>query len=566
MHENNAKGWHGSYSVVGRISAEKYHVILMKNKILEEKERKKKVNSFLIPSDSFESKKKLKPGEDEIDIFEETPKKKVETEINEEKEETKNNNNKISCGNIHKINSEAYKAHYLHHQEIEKQIKKMNKHPNLYVNSMKYNPKMDYIWKRVISGPKWNTISGRERIKKPTKILKPKTVDINLKIVKNNEIKKDEKNLNKNKKNKKNKNEKNITNTLNTIIMNKQTARGDLPTYYDHRIRNVKAFIVKNLKKTNTSKNINTTNNINENSSKKPKNIKNTLRISLSTDNNSNFLARSKSTKIQISTKLKNKTNYNNINSPINNNNNLLLKPSLSQDMKGINFSKTISRDQLNFIHRDREGLRPYFMPNYEFVEPRCVSMVSYSKRTKQKSNINRLKGVDPYLYFDPNKVINKYNNHIETNAPNFKLMVGRAMNSGPLPSYMINKFDRNSLESITEKGLRMNGYLNSKFNKKFSTFYPKKSFNRLVNNNYLKDEKFSEKCLNYLTKECFYDKKLRKSIEYYNKDVNYYLEQNSIKRNFDGVTFSTYKDNIKKFKDKEYYEKCFNDRYNGFC
>ena len=443
----------------------------------------------------------------------------------------------------------------------------MNKHPNIYVNSMKYNPKMDYIWKRVISGPKWNTISGRERIKRPIKEQKSKIDDINLKLVKNKQIKQNEKKINKKKKkNNKNEKSKNITNTLNTIIMNKQTARGDLPIYYDHRIRNVKPFIVKNLKKANTKKNINTID-TNDNSAKKQRNIKNNLQISLSIDNNSNFLPHSNSTKIQTSTKFKNKTNNNNINNTTNsnNNNNLLLKTSLSQDIKGINFSKTISRGQLNFIHRDKEGLRPYFMPNYEFVEPRCVSMVSYSKRTKQKSNINRLKGVDPNLFFDPNKVINKYNNHIETNAPNFKLMVGRAMNKGPLPSYMINKFDRNSLESITEKGLRMNCYLNSKFNKKFSTFYPKKSFNRLVNLNYLKDEQFSEKCLNYLTKECFNDKKLRKSIEYYNKDVNYYLEQNSLKRNFDGVTFSTYKDNVKKFKDKEYYEKCFNDKYNGF-
>ena len=136
--------------------------------------------------------------------------------------------------------------------------------------------------------------------------------------------------------------------------MNKQTARGDLPIFYDHRIRNVKAFIVKNLKKANTKKNINR----NDSPSKKPKKTKNSLKIALSTDNNSNFLLRSNSTKIHSSAKLKNKIN--NINNTINND--FLLKPSLSQDIKGINFSKTISREQLNFIHRDREGLRPYFM------------------------------------------------------------------------------------------------------------------------------------------------------------------------------------------------------------
>ena len=535
MFENNSKGWHGSYSVVGRISAEKFHIILMKNDILQEKKRKKKVNSFLFPSDSFEKKNKPKEHEEEVDIFEES---QNETDTKKEKD--------IFSKKIKKINSDIYNSHYLHHKEIEKQINKIKEHQNLYISSMKYNPKMNLIWKRVISGPKWNTISGRERIN--TINYKPKSVGLNHKILKNIKQKKNLKNINlKKSKNKKFESKKDIYPSLmNTIIMNKQTARGDLPTYYDHRIRNVKPFIIKNLKKSNK----------NDNKIKKPKNIKNNLRISLSTDNNSNYLFHSNSTKIYCSSSKK-----------FQKNNNKSLKHSLSPDMKGINFSKTISRDQLNFIYRDREGVRPFFIPNYKYVEPRSLSMVSYTKKYYNKFNTKRLSGLDPNLFVDSIQIFNKYNNyHHNTNGPNFKLMVSRGIDKCPLPSYMINKFDRNSLDSITEKGLRMNCYLNSKFNKKFSTFYPKKSFNRLINNNYLQEEKFSEDCLNYLVKECFSDKKLRKYIEYYNKDVNYYLEQNSLKRNFDGVTFSTYKDNVKKFKDKEFYEKCFHDRYNGFC
>ena len=153
MLENNTKGWHGSYSVVGRISAEKFHIILMKNDILQEKKRKKKVNSFLFPSDSFEKKNKPKEHEEEVDIFEES---QNETDTKKEKD--------IFSKKIKKINSDIYNSHYLHHKEIEKQINKFKEHQNLYINSMKYNPKMNLIWKRVISGPKWNTISGRERI------------------------------------------------------------------------------------------------------------------------------------------------------------------------------------------------------------------------------------------------------------------------------------------------------------------------------------------------------------------------------------------------------------------
>ena len=542
MIENNAKGWHGSFSVIGRISAETFHVILNKNEMLKEKRRRKKVNTFLFPSDSFDKKNKAKPDEIQIDIFEDS--------IQKDKKDKKNikNNNKIpgQDNKVCNINTDIFNSHYLRHKEIEKQIMKFKKHENLYMSSMKYNPKMDYIWKRVLSGPKWSTISGREWTKKNKH--RTKLSELNSISSKDNKLNICKKSIDKKKNKKKNKNDNDLLiSNMNGVIMNKQTKRGDLPIYYDNRIRNVRAFTIKNLKKSNTTKNPSKISKIKTSTIKKS-NFKNNLRMSLSSDFNSKQLLNSK-----------------NNTSPSIKKNNLTMKSSLSQDIKGIDFSKTISRDQLNFIHRNKEGVRPFFLPNYELVEPRCVSMVFYSKKKRQKSSYKRLKGIDPNLLFDPNKVINKYNNHLETNAPDFNIMVGRCISESPLPGYMINKFDRNSLDSMTEKALRMNCYSNSNSLTNFSTFYPKKSFNRLVNNNYLQDEKFPDNCINYLTKECFEDKKLRKSIEYYNKDVNYYLEQNKIKRNFDGVTFTTYKDNIKKNKDKEYYEKCFDDKYNGF-
>ena len=536
MFENKTKGWHGSYSVIGKISAEKFHIILKKNQILKEKKRKKKVNLFLFPSDSFDKKDKKKQEEKDVNIFDNFTKSEKNL-LKKEREEKKLNK---------RINIDNYKFHNFHHEDIEKQIRKMKEHEKLYVSTMKYIPKMEYIWKKVISGPKWNTLSGREK-----KIINYKSITIgtdeNNKLNKKNFLIKNLKNNFKiSKKNNKVKNDNLIFNThIKTINMDKQTARGDLPIHHDNRIRNVKPFITKKLKKIYSKENM-IKSSIN----------KNTLRLSLSSNNNiynnnSKELMHSNSTKIFTSYKIKK---------------NQLIKPNYSGDIKTIDFSKTISREQFNFINRDKEGVQPFFLPNYELVEPRSLSMVYYSKSITKPINLGRLKGVDPNLFFDPNKVINKYNNHIETNAPNFNIMSGRIMDKSPFPTYMIKKFDRCSLEAITEKGLRMNSYLNSRFDNKFTTFYPKKSFNRLINNNCLQNEKFPENCINYLVKECFKDEKLRKAIEYYNKDVNYYLEQNNLKRNFDGVTFNTYKYHAKKYKDKEFYEKCFDDKYNGFA
>jgi len=556
MFENKAKGWHGSYSVIGKISAEKFHVIVKKNEILKEKKRKKKVNLFLFPSDSFDKKEKIKPEDKDIDIFDPKKDRKV-SKKEKEKKEHKYQKHTQNCFNT--VNTANFSSHYLHHKEIAKQIKKMKEHENLYVTSMKYNPRMDVIWRKVISGPKWNTISGREKRK-----------DFNIKNAKFNGDKNfvDKINLKKSSstniksgikiKRKKGKNNGYIFyDHMNAIIMNKQTARGELPIYYDNRIRNVKPFINKSITKTNSNDNI-------SKSAKKSKESKNmitnaninNLRMSLSSNNNSNELLRSYSTKMYSTSKIK----------KINSNNLQPSTPSPSQNIKAINFSKIISREQLNYINRDKDEIHPFFMPSYKMVEPRSVSMVSYSEKQIHKPASKRMKGVDPNLFFDPNKVINKYNNHIETNAPNFKIMMGRTLDKNPFPTYMINKFDRFSMEQITEKGLRMNSHLNSKFNKKFSTFYPKKSFNKLINNNFIQNEKFPENCLGYIVKECFSDEKLRKSIEYYNKDVNYYLEQNNLKRNFDGITFTTYKESVKKYNDKEFFEKCFDDKYNGFA
>ena len=70
--------------------------------------------------------------------------------------------------------------------------------------------------------------------------------------------------------------------------------------------------------------------------------------------------------------------------------------------------SKTISRDQLNFIYRDREGVRPFFIPNYKYVEPRSLSMVSYTKKYYNKFNTKRLSGLDPNLFVDSIQIFNK--------------------------------------------------------------------------------------------------------------------------------------------------------------
>ena len=49
MFENPRKGWHGSYSRAGRVSAEQYQMILNKDKVLNEKKNQTKKPRFFQP-------------------------------------------------------------------------------------------------------------------------------------------------------------------------------------------------------------------------------------------------------------------------------------------------------------------------------------------------------------------------------------------------------------------------------------------------------------------------------------------------------------------------------------
>ena len=146
--------------------------------------------------------------------------------------------------------------------------------------------------------------------------------------------------------------------------------------------------------------------------------------------------------------------------------------------------------------------------------------MVSYSKKIKGRSNPKKFIGVDPHLFYDADKVINKINNHKEVNAPNFNIMAGRNLDKGPLPSFMVKLCDRKSLETMTDKGLKMNNYANNDFHINFSDFRPKKSFNKLVNYTLFKnDNEFVEKELKKINNEIFGELKFKKMIEKYSVD-----------------------------------------------
>ena len=155
------------------------------------------------------------------------------------------------------------------------------------------------------------------------------------------------------------------------------------------------------------------------------------------------------------------------------------------KDNYSLSFAKNISREKYYYLKRDRNEIRPFFIPNYKYVEPRSITTVTYNQKRNKNPPLKRNIGIETNLFYDPYKVINKVNNHKTENSPDLKAMEGREDKDNKeeinLPGYMNNIHNRNSLGVFTKKTLKMNNYINGEMKNLFSSFN-KKSFNLIIN------------------------------------------------------------------------------------
>ena len=196
MFENKTKGWYGSYSKVGRDSAEKFPMIMLKDKILANQFKKYKIKDYFNTEDEVDPEKTMMDyGED---IFSLTYKRK-----NERKQRFKN----VCAFQKEETMSDEYKYHQIHHKGLYDHYMILKGQKKYQTNSSVNLPKDDLTKKRVLTGPKWNELTGREN-----KFLNKEITDIDFYTPHK---------------------EKN----LNIFEMEKQTQRGNLPISYDLRIR-----------------------------------------------------------------------------------------------------------------------------------------------------------------------------------------------------------------------------------------------------------------------------------------------------------------------------------------
>ena len=211
-------------------------------------------------------------------------------------------------------------------------------------------------------------------------------------------------------------------------------------------------------------------------------------------------------------------------------------------------FKSMISREERERIKGYKPFPVPLIKPNYSSVRERSLTMAIYDKPKKhQKRNLRPFQGIDPAMYFDPDKVIDKVNNHVNPVPPNFASMTSRPSDNGPLPPWMLHMINRNIPYCITDHSLKMNNYKNGKMIAASTSFFPKKSFNRLVNLNLLKGEKFSNAKSVDMDENTQKQKELlQHNTKFYNSNFNELIQGGSLNK-FDNVTLKSIKREHKK-------------------
>ena len=584
---NDKKGWFGSFSEIGKRAA-KMNILISRDPLNPEKSKKKfYTNTSLVISafESSENKNKpiFKKGEDTFDIFsiDETDKAKLEELAKDgvrpkSTQKSQKNTKKKNFFRAQSAFDNSRKRYYHYYDMHRKKKNKISVHEN--PPCTKYNPKYNSIFKRNASSPAWSTMKGREDMFKEAdqhpfyiehgKVLdtmagkafidmKKQTKDERNKIIKISRPNSSygSSNLSLNKNNSAN----NIINYNKSIVNNINKNRRPFSSVnprlrrknYSINLRsNISAFSDLNNKTYNT-----------KNFSKKIQN---------------KFVTNIKANKIidanlnESENKTINLSEYKNINNIINNiiNNN----DDISQDsyelykhvytkeikrknrrnkknefqkeiIKGPNFKQMISREVLDKLKDDKIPVVPYLLPNFSAVRERPIMMVVYDRK---KHKINRSKSaslarIDNTFYYNPNEILTKINNYVSSHPPNFNMMTSRPDDDDPLPSYMKRIYTRNSCYDITQLSLKLNNYKDRGFAKMNSSFWPKKSFNKIINLNLLKSKKFLNNVIGNQNNLLRQFKGLGTSLKFYNKNYEDIMRENFLER-FDNVTYKTIK------------------------
>ena len=613
-----------NFSHIGEASAKQYLYLLDKKKHLQNLLKGKK-HAKLIEDDFVDQEEKdiydelYEKDEYEEDIFDKDYKNKYLQLLEEQKqkyfnlkkscsfltntekkeikqnkfdENKKNSNKKL----LDRFDNDKFKYHLIHHHHDYYLDKSLINANGAEPACTSYNPRMEYIFKKIIYSPEFKKMSGRydhDNLKDKIE----KQIEINIKQKRERESKNQQKKLEKIRSSvilqkKESKNKEKIINKIellkrhnswyeksNNSMANLFKNSSNNNTIDDEMVNESKNFNKKLFKRTNTMinkepklisfglGNKNSNSNNNKNSYESIKNIEedeneednydfyekknisnnnidgNTLssanhnkttsgrKIDSSVNYNNNdtdiiypyniskndsniFINNNYSYKKKKTSEInkinstsynenkvikKRKTNMINSNkrssSTINNkqNGNNIILPSLMNN-KVVNFEKMLSRDYIRKLNERKVNIYSGLSPNYESIRPKSIMKVIYAQRHCKKYRNKEFKSIFNEFVFDINKNFNNINNHSKPTDIFLGKMTGREINDNtPLPSYMINQYNRNAFNTFSDKSLEMNNYATGHLKTLKSSFNDKKSFNYKLNEQYYDNDGINE-------------------------------------------------------------------------
>ena len=348
------------------------------------------------------------------------------------------------------LKKNKYEYHDLHMQKIEN-YKKEGIYQRMKNQQLAdYSPNFDYIHKRLVSGPTWNKLSGRDMLlHKDDK----KTNLINIKLYKA-----------------KNRNLSEITKPINKIINTNKNAKDRKNMINSAKFINQKLYRTQNNIKYNKIKSLSYSNYINDN------------------EKTSSFFNPNKN-------KNKNKKEGISSSSSL-----LILK---NPNRNGLtkkkyryvpDFDKYIDIEKLNKkVRRNKEAqrIREILNPNYSYVKEKVKTLAKYYKKSKNINGKNKrieFKGINTNdLLYDACHTYDIICGNKCKSAPKFQKMIAREDDIN-LPTYMKGMFNRIGLELSTEKTLKMNNCENAKIYS-FKGLFNHKNKNNTFKRIYFEDE-----------------------------------------------------------------------------
>ena len=150
-----------------------------------------------------------------------------------------------------------------------------------------------------------------------------------------------------------------------------------------------------------------------------------------------------------------------------------------------VNFEKMVSREPHKKSTEPELNIYSSLSPNFDAIRPKCIMKVVYARKHYKKNRAKEFKSDFNQIVFDINKSYNKYNNHFPPKNIYLGKMTGRKTDDTSLPSYMMDQYNRNSVNIFNEKSLKMNNYANGELLRQRSSFNEKGTFNYKLSEQY---------------------------------------------------------------------------------